>query len=159
VILEDELDALARAGEAAKEQLVDELVSKDWWRDYLEATRDVQEREVGDEGEKPYATIEDDQRRYRQLDALPEDERPKDEYEELERHITAYNTAVDERHREVEAPRRASLAERDLNALIDLIRDERISAEANGEFMHVYSIYEWLVGCLTQPRALFTATR
>lgn len=150
-ILEDELDALARLGDAAKGQLVDELLTIDWWREYLEASKDVRETE-NDQGEQIYATVDADQERFAQLDAMAAEDRPPDEYAELERHLAAYNDAVDGRHRELQQPRRDALDQRDLNGLIDEIRDTRISAESTAEFMHVYSVYSWLAGTLTGPQ-------
>ncbi len=150
-VMEDELDEIARLGDAGRKQLIDDLIGRDWWRDFLEAARDVKEIE-NDRNEQVYATIDEDQQRFKELDAKPEDERPKDEYEELERHLAAYNDAVDKRRAELEKPRRDSLEERDLNSLIDMVRDEKITAESTGEFMHVYSAYSWLVGTLVKPQ-------
>ena len=104
-VMEDELDEIARLGDAGRKQLIDDLIGRDWWRDFLEAAKDVKEIE-NDRDEQVYATIDEDQQRFKELDAKPEDERPKDEYDELERHLAAYNDAVDKRRAELEKPRR-----------------------------------------------------
>jgi hypothetical protein len=154
-ILEDSLDQLARQGDGAIKVLVEELLGREWWADYMEAAQDVQEREEGDDGEgdpiRPFAHIEKDQERHEELKALPEDERPKDEFDELGRHLAAYAAAVRERQEEIVAPKRKALEERGVNALLDLVRDQRINAASTDEFMHVYSTWTWLVGTLKQP--------
>jgi hypothetical protein len=154
-ILEDAIDQLARQGDDALPLLIAELTGKDWWADYMQAAQDVQEREDGtdddDEPVKPFARMEQDQRRYEELKALPEDERPADEFEELGRHLSKYAEAVKERQEELTTPKREALEERGVNALLDLVRDQRVNAAGTDEFMHVYSTWTMLVGTLKQP--------
>jgi hypothetical protein len=154
-ILEEDLDGLARQGDDAKPVLVEELVGNEWWQDYMDAARDVQELEEGvdedDDPIRPFERVERDQARFDDLAAMPEDQRPNDEFDELGRHLTRYAGLVKERQDELVKPKREALMARDVNALIDMVRDQRIYAMATDEFMHVYSSWSWLVGTLNQP--------
>jgi hypothetical protein len=149
VVLSDELDAILRGADAA-EVLINELVAKDWWKDYMQAVRDLHEIE-DDRGEKPWATIEHDRQRYVQLQSLDEVDRPAEEFAELERHLTAYGEALEALHKELVEPKRQALAGRDPGELAELVREQRIEGEAQEEFMHIYSTWEWLVGTLRCP--------
>jgi hypothetical protein len=149
-VLEEEMDQLARVGDVGRQQLIDELVAKEWWRDYLDAGREVTERE-DDDGSKPFEHIQADQDRFQKLEAMPEADRPKDEHQELERHLSAFNEAVDEAVKRRQQPRRDALADKDINALVDMVRDDRIANEAQAAFMSTFSQHEWLTGTLTRP--------
>jgi hypothetical protein len=154
-ILEDSLDQYAREGDDAIPLLVDELIGHEWWTTYLEATADVKELEEGvdsdDEPIKPFEHVDRDQRRFQELQALPDDERNDDEFAELGRHLARYAEKVKERHDEIVKPKREALTERGVNGLIDLVRDQRVNAAGTEEFMHVYSTWSWLVGTLKRP--------
>lgn len=146
-VMEDDLDRLARIGDSAKADIVDELLSVDWWRDHLEAledTRAAKDPDSDDDDALLWEHIADDQRRFAELNKLDEDERPADEYLELEKRLTAYNAAVEEAEEKLRAPRRTELQKKDVNALIDLLRDQRIDADSTEEFMHTYAAHEWL---------------
>lgn len=156
-ILEEELDQLARLGDTAIPDIVSELLQKDFWRFYGEAAKDVQETEApdraeGDEPYKPYEHIERDQDRFGELVRMNPDDRPQDEYDELDRHLAAYNEAVEARVKEIEKPHRDSYESKSINELIDLVRDDRITAEAGAAFMRVYTQEEWLL-CTLKCRA------
>jgi hypothetical protein len=151
-ILEENLDAIARKGDEAVDLLVEELVGREWWTDYAEAAKDVQELEEGvDENEqpiRPYEHVERDEARLEELRELPEEQRPKDEIEELERHLARYAEALKKRQEEIVAPKREALKKNGLNGLLDLVRDQRVLAAGTDEFMHVFSTWSWLVGTL-----------
>lgn len=144
-ILEEEIDSVSRAGDVGKEALVGDLMEKHWWRDYLEAAKDLNEEE-DDEGEKKWRHVGDDQQRFEELAALPEADRPADEFASLERHLASYQDALKERHEAILKPRRDALSARDLNDLLDEMRADRIKAIGDEEFMHMYSLGSWLVG-------------
>lgn len=150
-ILEDSLEEIARQGDVGKEEFIEELLARDFWPEYLEATKDVADEE-GDDGEKKWATIADDRARYDELKAMPEDERPKDEYESLMRHLIAHNNRIDEVHRERMKPLREALEDLDLDVLKERVRDLRIDQEADQEFLHVYNMNEWYVGTMKQQQ-------
>lgn len=152
-ILESDLDEIARHGDTAKKVVIEELLSRDWWRDFGEAQQDLAEYE-DDSGEKIYSTIEADQDRYAELEALAEDQRPGDEYAELERHLDRYAKALKEKHEEIIAPKRAALEAQDLNELLDTLRNDRIEKASNTAYMDAYSEWEWYFGTYkTRPPA------
>lgn len=154
VVLEDELDRIARQGDTAKPIVIDELMSQDWWRDYQEAVTDIREwkpEDAAPDDPPPFALITQDQDRFVAIDELPDEDRDEDEFNELQKHLAEYNSKVDERQKEISAPRRQALEGRDINDLIDMIRDQRIDALSVEHFMHVYSVNEWLACTLTAP--------
>lgn len=151
--LEEALDGEARKGEAARDQLVEELLDRTRWKDYAEAVRavvDIDEDVEVEEGEDPpklYGHIAADQQRFEELVIKAADDPgvlDGDEYKELDAHIKSYLDAVAAAHEEVVGPLKAELAELDINALIDRVREERIRKECNTHFMTVYHRWEWL---------------
>lgn len=154
-ILEENLDAIAHQGDDALELLVEELVGREWWQDYAEAARDVQEMEEGvdehDDPIRPFQYVERDEARVDELKAMPESERPKDEVEELERHLSRYMEALRARQEEIVEPKRQALRDKGVNGLVDLVRDQRVNAAGMDEFMHTYSVWTWLVGTFRKP--------
>lgn len=153
-ILESDLDELLRAGELVRDAIVDELMAKSWWKEYLEAMKDVRaDTEIGPDGENDahYEHIEQDQQRLAAVSLMEEKDRPADEFDELQSHVLAYHTAVAARHLERTKPERDALTERPISDLIDLLRNDRIAAAGNDEFSHVYNSWQWVAGTLTQP--------
>lgn len=150
VILDAELEAIAAEGETAKPDVIDELVAKDWWRDYIEAQADVAELE-DEEGAKRFEHINRDIARWQELAAMDPEARPAEEYDELEGHVTAYNKAVDEAREAAAKPRRESLAAKDITELTDMLRKQRIDIDSNGQFTHEYATLEWLTCTRTKP--------
>jgi len=146
-ILEGDLESIRDAG---KEALVEEVLSRTYWRDHLAAMKELAEPE-DDQDESPFATIEQDQLRFKELTEMSEEERPKDEYDELVRHLDKWNEEVDRVREEHQRPQRESLEARSEDDLIDLIRDERIKTEADQEYMLIYSAEEW-AACTLRPR-------
>jgi hypothetical protein len=143
-ILEGDMDALARIGnrdEAGKEMLIEEILGQSYWKDQIAAIREVNDREE-------YATIQEDQERYRHLLTLSDAERNADEFGELERHITGYQEAIKEERERLQTPRKEGLLDREVSDLIAEIREMRIDAEANEDFMRVFSLWEWYIGTL-----------
>lgn len=163
-VLEYALDEVRRAAEAStdgKQAIADELAQREWWRFYQDANREVLEEEVAaehvpadHEGDLPkrYALVERDIRRLGELQAMDPDDRSQDEYSELERHVAAYYEAVNARQRELMQPLFDELMGEDVERLVDRLRDHRIDVEANEEFMHSYSIHEWVACTFVAPR-------
>jgi hypothetical protein len=139
-VLEDELAELARSDD--REPIVTELIGKEWWKRSLSAMSEVDEREE-------YKTVQRDRERLAELRLLSEDERPKDEFEELERHLIGYGEAVQEETEKLERPLRDAFEAMDTGELIDLVREDRITAEASTSFMENYSKWEWFAGTYT----------
>ncbi len=142
-ILSGEIEAIAEAG---KDSLIEEILSRTYWQDHLAAMK-----ELAEEDEGPFPTIEQDQKRFKELAEMPEDQRPADEYDELVRHLEKWNEEVDRVRTENQAPQRSGLESRAEEDLLDLIRNERIKAEGDRAYMEVYSAEEW-VACTMKPR-------
>lgn len=140
LVLEAELDDSA----TDPEKLVNELVNKHFFRDRIEAMRDLQE-----EDEK-WATVRDDQERLNVLLNTPEEDRNADEFGELERHVADFTRLIEERVKERQDPVRESLAAKEPEELVGLVRNERINREASGEFQRVYSLWEQFI-CTLRP--------
>jgi hypothetical protein len=139
VILEAELEEIERG--ADPQTLVDEIVARGWWKREVQAMKDVGEREE-------FEHIDRDRDRFRELEAIDADKRPQEEYDELRRHIEKWGEALDVRLRELEEPQRASLSDRDLPDLIDLVRDDRINAEGSAAFTSEFTKRSIFAGCL-----------
>jgi hypothetical protein len=158
LVLESELDEAARRGDEGKPPLIDEIIGSEAVKDYTEAIADVAEIDApdqpadADEPVKLYANLEHDERRLAELRLMDEDQRPQEEYEELERHIVGHRDALVKRLEEIRAPRRQSLAEQDVNALVDQVRELRIAAEGNAAFHHTYGVWTLLLGTLRHPK-------
>lgn len=153
VVLDAELDDLRLAGDTVKEAVVEEILAKNFWKSYIEATRDVQET-LADDGEtKVYEHVGEDQRRFQDLQRMSEEDRAGEqaEYDELVKHLAAYNDAVNERHEELRAPERQALMDRDLEDLLAILRSDRVQRAADKVFMTVYSRWEWLTCTLSRP--------
>jgi hypothetical protein len=137
VVLEADMDDLQRAGE--REPLIDELVGRDWWKDHFEAIKDVQERDE-------FKTIDEDMTRLEALSAKPEEERPAEEFGELERHVAAYNEAVKAARDERSAPRRRAFEDKDITDLIADVREGRIAAEGKNAYNRAFTTHEIALG-------------
>lgn len=153
-ILEDEISRLAREGDLAKPAVVDELLQQDWWRDFLEATAEV--RETEEDGTKTFEHIERDVALYnREAGDLDEDQLS-EEMASLLKHIQRYNDLIDKRREELTEPRKQALEQRDINALLDMLRDLRIDADSNEHFSHEYNALQWFHGTFKTPGAELT---
>lgn len=139
VILDGELEELRR--NAGHEALVEEVVGFDFLKDHLAAMN-----EVGEDEE--FEHIEDDRERLRALARLPEDERPEEEFKELEAHIIAYTDKVNETRTRIQEPLRSSLTDRGVEDLMELIREERVQKIAEEDASNVFSQWEWFIGTL-----------
>lgn len=156
-VLEAALDEVASRGDDAKEVIVEELTARMRWQDYADAAREVKDEEVPEEHDEDgdpvlrFGHIEADSARMQELLAMPTEDRPPDEFKELEGQINAYSERVAERYEEIAKPRRDSLLALDVSALVDKLRVERVRREANEHFMSVYHRHEWLVCSYRYP--------
>lgn len=137
IVLESDLDDLVRGEDRGG--LVEELVGGEWWKDHLEAIKDVQEREE-------FATIEEDMGRLDALIDRPDDQRPEEEFEELRRHVERYNDAVEAAREQRTEPRRRALDDRDTADLISEVREKRIAAEGRRARERAFTLHELAVG-------------
>jgi hypothetical protein len=139
VILLSELDTLP----GQREAMIEELMTKDWSQRYLEALADVEE-------DDKFELVDRDRDRFRELQQLPEDERPSDEYAELERHFASYAEAIDARRKELDEPIREALEGLSEDELVAQVRDFRISEEGSAAFHDVYARWQWFAGAFTK---------
>lgn len=153
-ILEQSLEDL-RAEQDGIERIVNELVGYDWTGDYLTAvrlTRDLDDDAEGaEEGEKLYRHVDEDRRRHAELQALPDEERNEDEFKELQSHLAAYETAVNEQYEAIANPKRESFRAMAESDLVELLRRKRMQFAAQEEFMNSYNVHEWLSCTYRQP--------
>jgi hypothetical protein len=140
VVLEGDMAELRELGDV--DAMVDELVNKDWWRRRLDAMTEVEDLDE-------FKTIDRDREHMAELRELGVDERPRDEYEELERHFGRYNDLVEEKIKAAELPLRETTAALGRDELVAQIRRERISTESTQAFMDTFSRWEWLCGTFT----------
>lgn len=144
-VLEGELADMTRAADKqGTEILIDDLLAQDFWQDHLTAVREIQ-------AEDDFSSITEDQDRLQHLSSLPEEDRPGDEFQELERHLANYNETVDERREKEQQPKREAMSSQSAEELIGMVREARIEAEANEDFMRTYSLWEWYIGTM-KPR-------
>lgn len=134
------MEELARGD---REALLDELVNKEWWRTHLDAMADV-------EGDDEFAHIDRDRER---LAELQDSDAAGDELNELERHLRDYGERVDARVKEIQRPHRETLDAKSMDELVDLVREQRVQAEASAAFMDSYSKWQWLAGTFNVPPA------
>lgn len=156
VILEDELSELTPAD---KENVILEIVQREYQEDLFAATNEILETEgdadeADDDGEPPrvYANIDQDMEELHRLDALPEDQRNADEYEHLRAHVESYHNAVGARTEELQATRTAALREQPWDALLERVRKERREWIAGEVQVHTFQMWQMLV-CTFKPRA------
>lgn len=148
-VLEGELDELRAA---ADDILVDEILSQDWAQDYLEAVRDIEEKDE-------YEGIEQDRERFAELAKefgdMDEDEWS-DEFAELKRHVAEYVDEISKQVDENRKPKREALLAKGKDGLVEMLRGQHIELAADREFTHVYAEWTWFVGTLkVQPDPTF----
>lgn len=133
LILDGELDELRAEAErdGSTEGLIDRVLLKDWGRRHLEAMREAGE-------EEDFQHIEADRKRFAELSERSDDERPADEYRELDKTIVAYGERVEELRKVAEAPVRESLADKTIDELLAIVREDRIAAEGNSAFFDAW---------------------
>lgn len=141
-ILEGELFELERTGDHGA--LVDAVLNADFLKDHMAAMNAVRTNE-----ELGFETIEDDRERLRALDQVPADERPQEEFEELQKHVAAYVDAVNAEREDIQRPLRESLEAKTLDELIDMVRENRIQGIAREASEEAYAVWQWYVCTLT----------
>lgn len=140
VILDTELEEFARAND--REAMIEQIVNADFLTDHYQAMRDVVEEN------DDFKTVEDDRERLRALEAKPEEERPEEEFEQLQKHIAAYSDAVNAQRETIQEPLKTSLQDTPAEELIEQIREQRIQVLAREAGEQAYSQWEWFIGTL-----------
>lgn len=157
VILENELDALR--DEDMRVLMVEELIDRDFTRDYDEALREVLEIEdpsfvpenEGDVVPKLYGNIEQDQEEYARQTQLPEEQRDED-YDELHRTVQRFSEAIQTELAKIIDPKRKTLTEdRTVEELVEMVRQERVNQSGTDAYLHTFNSWQWFV-CTYKPR-------
>jgi hypothetical protein len=141
-VLDAEIGEMVREGNP--EPLIDSIVAVDFLTDHWRAMRAVAE-------EEEFATIEEDRERLEALTAMSDEDRPEEEFEELQRHVGEYTQRVNDERVKMQEPLRTSLAEKTMDELAELVRENRtkgISGEAGEE---AYVEWQWYI-CTLKPR-------
>lgn len=158
-VLEERLDAIH--DESMLTAIVDEITAKEWAQDYLTAVQDLAEEDddlgstdIDEElgvDRKKWEHIDQDRERYQALTetelAKPEEEQS-EEFRALTKRIGDYIDALRVRVEEIQEPKKVSLVERGLDAVIGVLRKQRIDDEGEAAFLHVYNEWMWFVGTL-----------
>lgn len=137
VVLESELSKLNDPAYA--DILVDELLTEEWAESYVQAEKEVGQREE-------YEHHEQDREEFLRLNAIEGDlseEERSDEYKSLEKHVQGYLDAVRARTEELQGPKRDQFAQRPFDVLYGLVRDRRIDALGDRAFIDAYN--EWMI--------------
>lgn len=138
-ILDTELAEKRRRMDHA--ELVDEVIEFDFLKDHMASMREVNEDE-------DFEHIEDDRERLRALSAMDDEDRPTDEFEELQKHVLDYAEKVNEARERIQQPLRESLNDKGVDDLLDIIREERQTAICNEAAERAWSRWEWFIGTL-----------
>lgn len=159
VILEEELEGLRLDGE--KSILADEIVDRDFQEVYVTAVKEVDDIDAEDpaldadvpEGEsaKLWAGIDQDREEYERQKELPEEQRS-EEFEALKRRVADYSRAVEDRVAAINEAKKQPLLERDIDELVDIVRQDRIEQAASAAYLHAFDTWHWYV-CTYKPRA------
>lgn len=137
VILDGELDAVrARDG---REELIEEIVGKDFLQNHLQALKEVTEED------ESYETIDDDRERLRALEGLPDEERPTEEYEHLKAYLPEHTAKVNARREEIEKPAKEAVKDKPIEELVEIVREQRIEGLGNTARAEEYSKWEWYI--------------
>jgi hypothetical protein len=153
-ILDGELDEIeySMGAEASRSSYIEEIVYKDFMKDYFEVVQAMIEEQPEDgEETAEWTTIAEDQERLAALKAMDPEERPKEEYEQLLDHVAAYEKEVQTRVEGKQEPIRVSLQERPLDELRSMVREQRVQKAAHATYMEVYVLWEQFIGTL-KPR-------
>lgn len=157
--MEGDLEDLKAAGDAGREAVIEELVNRDWWRDFMDAAEDVKEwidedEDVpeGEEATRPFEHIEKDQERFRDLLEMPEEERPKDDLEHLQRHVADFTDRHEARLKEIQEPRREAFKSQSTDELLETLRRDRINGAASAEFQEAYNAEMWFLCTARTPQ-------
>jgi len=145
VILDGELEQLQVAND--RPALIEQIVGKDFLEDHLAALKEVLE-----EDEDEWATIDEDRERLRVLEPMPEEERPKEEFEELSAHLKEHTRLVNERRDAIQKPKRDELEAKGTEDLVDILREQQIEAIGTAARREESAKWEWYI-CSFKPKS------
>lgn len=127
------------------DEVVNELLAREWAQDYTDAIADVSEEEA-------YAQIDQDRERFQRFYDEGEGDKPEeeqsDEFRELNRHIQGYLDAIKARVTERQGPRRQAITELGFEQALKNLREQRVERIGDQTFIHVYNEWMWYIGTL-----------
>jgi hypothetical protein len=141
-IMEFALDEVRATGDA--DGIIEEIIRKDTLSVHLTAVEELK-------GDEEFAHIDEDRERLRVLEGQSEEERNVEELEHLRRHVAHFEEVVAAKKQDIEGPQREGLAKNDLEALIDIVRQDRIERDGARQFMDTFSRWQWFLGTMKQP--------
>lgn len=141
-IIENQIEEVRSQG---RDAMISELLGREEYRWHNQAMR-----ELVDEEDSDFATVEEDQKRWRHLTDLGAEERDEDEYQELTRHLERWNDAVDARYEELVQPEKDALEGQGDDELAEQIRGIAINEQADGIFMRTFTKWQMVV-CVLKP--------
>lgn len=150
-ILDGQLEEIENSmgADEARNAYVEEIVFKDYMRDYFMAVQEMKSEEGEEDEPGPWATIDEDQERLAALQAMPPDERPEGEYSELQSRLASYKEEVERRVKEEkQQPVRESLQQRSLDELRVMVREDRVQKTAMAAYMQTYTLWEQYIGTM-----------
>lgn len=141
IVLDQELHGLRDPIFASN--LVEEVIKRDQIDDFLEAQRDLAEREE-------FAHIVQDREELGRLDrdtpAGTEEDQRSAEHRALAEHLRDYYEKLTVRMEEIREPRRVELRARSTDELVDLVRSRRVEAEGDRAFTEEFNAWLWFAG-------------
>lgn len=127
------------------EEVIDELVTREWAKDYTDAIAEVAEDEA-------YEHIDQDRERfdrfYQEGEGGKPEEEQSDEFRELFRHIQGYLDRVKAALAQHQEPRREAIRKIGFEQALANLRDERVERVGDQTFIHVYNEWMWYIGTL-----------
>jgi hypothetical protein len=124
------------------ESIVDALLEREWPKDFMRATREVNESE-------DYKHIAQDREEYQRLldsEGDKSDSEYSQELRDLQAHVAGYMKAQTDQLAEIQGPRRAELRGYEFPRLMEMIRRVRVEADADKFFMDAYQAWLWFTG-------------
>ncbi len=146
VILDNEIESMVLAGD--KEPLIDEVVGQGFLEDHIQAVK-----EVGEDDEGEWDTIEEDRERLNALRGKAPEDRDEEEFERLGDRIAKHADLVNERRDAIQAPKRVAIADKPIEELGQIVRQTRVDAMANGTRREEALKWEMYI-CTFQPKSL-----
>lgn len=150
LIIDNQFEEIeATMGEdAARSTYIEEIVFKDYMKDFFEVAQEMNDEEGEEDDEPPWATIHEDRERLRVLGQMDPDDRPNEEFAELQSHVKEYEETIEARVKERQDPVRESLQGRSLDELRGMVREQRIQKDANTVYMQTYTLWEQYIGTM-----------
>lgn len=145
VILDGEIESLRINDQ--RDDMIAEITNSDFLADHLTALK-----EIGEEDDGEWDTIDEDRERLRALEEMAHEDRPAEEYQELSAHLAKHTELVNERRDAVQLPRKQEMEAKPIEELCEVLRDQRIDAMGTAARREEYAKWQWYV-CAFKPKS------